>query len=100
MGKGPTRCGSKSTRPLPPNVPPPASVDVTGAAALYDRYVAAKERSGDEVALDRTTFDARIAAKRAKLEQELGKSVHFEVLEEDGKVRLAARAAKGSAKQE
>jgi hypothetical protein len=91
---------SRTVQPPSPNVPPPASVDDTGAAALYDRYVAAKTRSGDEVALDRTTFDARIAAKRAKLEQELGKSVHFEVLVEDGKVRLAARAAKGRAKQE
>jgi hypothetical protein len=50
--------------------------------------------------LDRATFDAQIAAKRAKLEDELGKSVRFEVLVEDGKVRLAARASKGRAKQE
>ena len=82
------------------NVSPPASVDENGAIGLYDRYVAAKKKSGAEVAVDRTTFDTQIAAKRAKLEKELGKNVRFEVLAEDGKVRLAARASKARAKRE
>jgi hypothetical protein len=78
----------------PTNVSPPPAVNEGSAAALYDRYVAAKRKSGDQVALDRATFDAQIAAKRDRLEDELGKKVRFEVLVEDGKVRLAARAAK------
>jgi hypothetical protein len=84
-----------------PNASEPGTVDRPGPADLYDRYVAAKRDQGVEVAVDRETFDAEISAKRDKLEQELGRSVRFDVLvEEDGKVRLAARAAKARPEQE
>lgn len=84
-----------------PNASEPGTVDRPGPADLYDRYVAAKRDQGVEVAVDRETFDAEISAKRDKLEGELGRSVRFDVLvEEDGKVRLAARAAKARPEQE
>jgi len=86
--------------PLPTNVPESASVDHRETTSLFDRYVAAKQEQGVEVAVDRETFDAELSAKQAKLEEKFGRAVQFDVLVEDGKVRLAARAKKTRAEQE
>ncbi len=84
----------------PPNAPDSISVDHREPTSLYDRYVAAKRDQGVEVAVDREAFDDEISAKRAKLEEKLGRNVRFDVLVEDGKVKLAARAKKAPAEQE
>ena len=86
--------------PLPTNVPESTSVDHRETTSLFDRYVAAKQEQGVEVAVDRETFDAELSAKQAKLEEKFGRAVQFDVLVEDGKVRLAARAKKTRAEQE
>jgi hypothetical protein len=75
----------------PPNTAPAESVDQRKGDALYDRYVAAKREHGQEVGADRAAFEAQIDAERAKLEDRLGEKVRFDVLVEDGKVKLAAR---------
>jgi hypothetical protein len=77
-----------------PNVTGAASVDDATDADLYDRYVAAKSEHGAEVAVDREAFDAQIERQRNKLRSKLGRHVEFDVVVEDGKVRLAARRKK------
>ena len=76
------------------NVSPAISVDTPMDADLYDRYVAAKKEHGADVAVDRSAFEAQIALQRSKLSKKLGRDVQFDVLVEDGKVRLAARRKK------
>jgi 5-methylcytosine-specific restriction endonuclease McrA len=73
------------------NDSPASSVDVGDSGSLYERYVAAKREHGEDVQLDRRAFDAQIATERRKLEGRLGQKVRFDVLIEDGKVKLAAR---------
>jgi hypothetical protein len=75
----------------PTNAAPTESVDQRTGDSLYDRYVAAKREHGQEVGADRAAFEAQLAAERAKLEDRLGEKVRFDVLVEDGKVKLAAR---------
>jgi hypothetical protein len=75
----------------PPDASRTDSVDKRKAESLYDRYVAAKHEHGLEVGADRAAFEAQIDAEREKLEDRLGEKVRFEVLVEDGKVKLAAR---------
>jgi hypothetical protein len=75
----------------PTNTARAESVDQRKGDSLYDRYVAAKSEHGQEVGADRAAFEAQIDAERAKLEDRLGEKVRFEVLVEDGKVKLAAR---------
>ena len=80
-------------RPAPPaNAAAAGAVDAQGGRALYDRYVAAKRALGLAVGVDREGFEAQLAAQRERLRPKLGDDVLFEVLVEDGKVRLAARA--------
>jgi hypothetical protein len=62
--------------------------------------VAAKREHGLGVSVDRETFEAELVTKREKLEAKLGQKVRFEVLVEDGKVRLAARKTKARAGEE
>ena len=79
-------------QPAPPaNAAAARAVDDQGAPALYDRYVAAKRALGLAVGVDREAFEAQLAAQRERLRPKLGDDVLFEVLVEDGKVRLAAR---------
>jgi hypothetical protein len=79
-------------QPVPPaNAAAARAVDDQGAPALYDRYVAAKRALGLAVGVDREGFEAQLAAQRERLRPKLGDDVLFEVLVEDGKVRLAAR---------
>jgi len=47
---------------------------------------------GLAVGVDRAGFEAQLEAQRERLRPKLGDDVQFEVLVEDGKVRLAARA--------
>jgi len=79
-------------RPAPPaNAAAAGTVDDQGGPALYDRYVAAKRALGLAVGVDREAFEAQLEAQRERLRPKLGDDVLFEVLVEDGKVRLAAR---------
>ncbi len=75
----------------PANGPGSGSVDLGESGALYDRYVAAKRDQGLEVQVNREAFEAQLASERSKLEARLGQKVRFDVLVEDGKVKLAAR---------
>lgn len=92
--------GRVDAPPVSANASDATSVNHRSRTSLYDRYVAAKQEQGAEVAVDRETFDAEISAKREQLEQKLGRDVRFDVLVEDGKVKLAARANKAPAEQE
>jgi len=84
----------------PPGSPPdgghPASVDrATEPPSLYDRYVEARRALGENVTVDRGAFESQLATQRARLEQQLGHGVEFDVRVEGGKVKLAARRAGG-----
>jgi hypothetical protein len=70
-----------------------SSVHSTEIGSLYDRYVAAKRERGQEVRVDLKEFEAQIVSEKNKLESRLGHQVRFEVLVDDGKVKLAARNA-------
>ena len=78
---------------LPPaaNAAAARAVHDQGGPTLYDRYVAAKLALGLAVGVDREAFEAQLVAQRERLRPKLGDDVLFEVLVEDGKVRLAAR---------
>jgi hypothetical protein len=76
----------------PANAAAARAVDDQGGPTLYDRYVAAKRALGLAAGVDRETFEAQLAVQRERLRPKLGDDVLFEVLVEDGKVRLAARA--------
>jgi hypothetical protein len=82
------------------NVRESGSVNPPEKESLYDRYVDVKRKHGQKVAVDRATFDAQMAAKRKKLASRLGEDVQFDVLVEDGKVKLAARRRRRAGKQE
>jgi len=96
--EGRARTGAGSRVPAAEGAKPaanagtPGAVDAQGAPTLYDRYVAAKRALGLAVGVDREAFDAQLQAQRDRLRPKLGDDVSFEVLVEDGKVRLAARA--------
>jgi hypothetical protein len=82
-----------------PNAASGGSVHSPDDATLYDRYVAARQRTGERVAVDRAAFDARIEVQRRQLEEKLGHEVRFDVVVKGDKVKLAARR-KPSAKRE
>lgn len=104
--EGRTRGGPSAGRPVAeapaprPNVRAPSAVDAQERESLYDRYVAAKRANGLEVGVDRTTFESQLAEQRQKLQARHGGEVRFEVMVEDGKVRLAARAKKARSNRE
>jgi hypothetical protein len=87
-----------------PNAPPPASVQAdreAGAARdreLFDRYVAARQSRGDNVAgLGLEAFLGRLAEERGKLRDRLGTAeVEFDVVERDGRIKLIARPQSSS----
>jgi hypothetical protein len=87
----------------PGEPPPPAGTPNAGASAsvksegggLYDRYVAAKQQTGEAVGMDQMAFHEQIAAQKKSLEARLGQKVRFDVLVENGKVKLAARKVGG-----
>lgn len=90
-----------SESPAPaPNVRRRRAVDEQGGDSLYDRWVAAKRSQGLEVGVDRATFELQLAEQRRKIEAKLGNEVRFDVLIDDGKVRLAARAKKARSNRE
>jgi hypothetical protein len=82
------------------NAGTPGAVDAQGAATLYDQFVAAKRALGLAVGVDREAFEAQLDAQRDRLRPKLGDDVSFEVLVEDGKVRLAARAKRARSGRE
>ena len=84
--------GAGAASRAPANAGASAPVDAQGAPTLYDRYVAAKQALGLAVGVDREAFEAQLEAQRERLRPSLGDDVLFEVIVEDGKVRLAARA--------
>ena len=96
--EGRARAGAAARLPgaavatAPANAGAPGSVDAQGTPTLYDHYVAAKQALGLAVGVDREAFEAQLQAQRDRLRPKLGDDVSFEVLVEDGKVRLAARA--------
>jgi len=76
------------------NAPAPTNVENREGDALFDRYCAAKAEHGIDVKVDRKTFDEQIESQRQRIEERLGRKVHFEVQVEDGKVRVVARKIK------
>ncbi len=92
-GRGP---GAVRPTGTPPDVGDPASVHrATEPPSLYDRYVEARRALGENVTVDRGAFESQLATQRARLEQQLGQDVEFDVRVEGGKVKLAARRAGG-----
>jgi len=91
---GQTRwAASEATGPRP-NAGGPRAVQHQEGASLYDRYVAAKRAQGLDVTVDRTTFESQLKEQERALRSKTGGDVRFEVLVENGKVRLAARTKK------
>ena len=93
---GRKRIGGVAPTP-PPNDAPPASVGGDRGGSLFERYVAARSQVGDQVKLDRASFDRQIERQRQEIESKLGRKVQFDVVVEGKRVKLAARArnAKG-----
>jgi hypothetical protein len=89
-----------------PNAPPSGSVESgrgAGSASdrdLFERYVAARRRGGEDVGGYRLEdFLARLAEEREKLRQRLGgDEVEFDVAEREGRVKLVARPKSGRGK--
>ena len=89
-----------------PNAGPSRSVESgrgAGSASdrdLFERYVAARRRKGEDVAGYRLEdFLDRLAEEREKLRQRLGGGeVEFDVAEKEGRVRLVARPGGGKRK--
>jgi hypothetical protein len=104
--EGRTRTAAVPRRLIPeqpgrrPNGSAAVAVDEQGSDSLYDRYVAAKRAHGLEVSLDRATFESQLAEQRSKLQAKVGGEVRFDVLVEDGKVRLAARMKRARSNRE
>jgi len=91
-GRRQERFGGPAARPAP-NAGGPGSVHANEPGALYERYVEAKRGLGQEVALGREDFVARLDEQRRRLERRRGGTVRFDVVVDGGKVRLAARGA-------
>jgi hypothetical protein len=87
-------------RPAAANAGGGSSVESTDGEPLYDQYVAAKREHGDEVSVDREKFERQLAEKRKKLQARLGRDVRFEVMVDDGKVKLAARKNRKAGRRE
>lgn len=83
----------------PPNAPAARSVEAvrSGEAsrdrALFDAWVAAKRRRGEEAGDHQLeTFVARLEQERANLKRRVGdREIEFEVVERDGRVKLVAK---------
>ena len=69
------------------------SVHGEDADAIWERFTKAKSSLGQRATIDRDAFLAQLEAQRERLEEKLGGQVRFDVVVEDGKVRLAARRA-------
>jgi hypothetical protein len=80
--------------PASANAPAAATVESREEDSLFDRYCAAKAEHGVAVKVDRKTFEEQIESQRKRIEERLGRKVHFEVEVEDGKVRVVARKIK------
>jgi len=91
---GQLRWASSEAPATRPNAGGPRAVDDQGGGSLYDRYVEAKRSQGLDVGVDRATFESQIAEQERTLRAKTGGDVRFEVLVENGKVRLAARTKK------
>lgn len=89
-----------------PNAPAPASVETArgvgsaGDRDLFERYLSARRRKGEDVGGYRLEdFLARLAEEREKLRQRLGgDEVEFDVAEREGRVKLVARPKSGRGK--
>ncbi len=76
-----------------PNAEPRQSVEETEMTSLFERFVSAKRKVGEDVQVDAKNFSAQIDAQRKKLEARLGQKVAFDVVVNGDKVKLAARRA-------
>jgi hypothetical protein len=76
------------------NAAAPQSVNPQEEVSLFDRYRAAKALQGEDVKVDRKTFEEQIEAQRQRIEGRLGQPVRFEVQAGDGQVRVVARKKK------
>ncbi|MDQ5872278.1 MAG: hypothetical protein M3547_08765 [Acidobacteriota bacterium] len=104
----PAADGSPAGRPPAPgpNAPPSGSVEPgrrAGSTAdrnLFERYVSARSRNGEDVGGYRfEDFLARLEEEREKLRQRLGgEDVEFDVAEREGRVRLVAKPKGGKRK--
>jgi hypothetical protein len=103
---GPDPQAAGRARSSEPNAAPPGSVESvrgTGSASdreLFERYVSARRRKGEDVGRYRLEdFLARLAAEREKLRERLGgDEVEFDVAERNGRVKLVARPKSGKGK--
>ena len=78
------------------NASPGTSVDQDSAAALFERYAAAKRSLGQSVGVDEKAFAAQVNAQRRSMEARLGSGVRFEVVVDEGRVKLTARKSTAS----
>jgi len=91
-------------RPVPvartrPDDSPPSSVHSEDGDAIWNRFTRAKASLGQRTTSEREAFLAQLEAQRERLEAKLGGRVRFDVVVEDGKVRLAARRAGAGGRQ-
>jgi hypothetical protein len=87
-------------KPVAANAAGGSSVDPNDSESLYDRYVAAKREHGEEVSVGRERFERQLVEKQKKLRARLGHDVRFEVMVDDGKVKLAARKQRRTGRRE
>ena len=92
--KFPLNKGYQSPIPAQPNTSPPASVKTDSGESLFDRFKDAKSGLGQNMGMDRETFEKKIAAQRKALEAKMGSAVRFDIRVEDGRVKLTAKKAK------
>jgi hypothetical protein len=79
-----------------PNVPSPASVERNSFESLFDRFSDARAGLGQKMSMNREAFENKIKEQKKALEAKLGTSVRFDVLVEDGRVKLAAKKIKSN----
>jgi len=78
----------------------PGSVHAEDGDAIWNRFKEAKAKLGQSTTIQRDAFLAQLEAQRERLQAKLGGRVRFDVVVEDGKVRLAARKAGHGGHQE
>ncbi len=76
-----------------PDASRPGSVHAEDGDAIWNRFKEAKAELGQSTTIQREAFLAQLEAQRERLQAKLGGRVRFDVVVEDGKVRLAARKA-------
>ena len=84
----------RSDSPSQPNAGAPATVESGGNGDLYDMYVAEKAQLGQKVGVSREAFLEQLDRQREELQTRFGRKIRFRIQVEDGRVKVAVRAAK------